>query len=341
MAKVAINGMGRIGRAALKVIMEQPEFELVAVNDIADIHNIAYLIKYDSVYGVYEHSVEVEGGNLIIGGKVVRYLSERDPLNLPWSDMGIDITFESTGLFTKSEDAGKHIQAGSKFVIISGPSSSADVPTVVYGVNTSAGMPSENTRIISCASCTTNNITPVMEVFNRRIGVKKAIMTTVHAYTATQMLVDAPGGKKDMRRGRAAAMNIVPSSTGAAVATTKALPELAGKFDGTSLRVPTPVGSVADITILTERPTSVEEIQQIFREEAATDRYKGILEVTDDAIVSSDIIKNPAASIFSLDLVQVVDGDLVKVMTWYDNEWGYTNQMVKQGLEVLAAMQMA
>lgn len=330
-AKVAINGLGRIGRAALKVVLDTPEFDLVAVNDIGGVENMAYLLKYDTVYGRYEREVDVDGGNLVIDGKTIRYLSERDPGALPWKDLGVDIVFESTGLFTKQEDAGKHLTAGAKYVIISGPTSSADVPTVVHGVNNAKG----DVRIISCASCTTNNITPVVEVMSRRIGVKKAIMTTVHAYTATQMLVDAPGGKKDMRRGRAAAANLVPSSTGAAVATTKALPELEGRFDGIAVRAPVAVGSIADIVFVTERPTSVDEVASIMREEADTDRYRGILGVTEEAIVSSDIIKDPRASIVSLDLIQVVDGDLVKVMSWYDNEWGYTNQMIKEALSVV------
>jgi len=334
MVKVGINGMGRIGRAALKVILDQPEFELVAVNDIASADNIAYLIQYDTVYGRYEKSIKAEGDTLVIDGKAVQYLKERDPANLPWGKLGVDIVFECTGIFTKQEDAGKHIKAGAKFVIISGPTSSADVPTVVHGVN----RPGKDAAIISCASCTTNNITPVMEVMNRRIGIKKAIMTTIHAYTATQELVDAPGGK-DMRRGRAAAANIVPASTGAATATTKALPELAGRFDGTSFRVPVTVGSIADIVIVTERPTTVEEINNIFREEAASERYDGILGVSDDQLVSSDIIKDSRASIVNLDLTQVVDGDLVKIMSWYDNEWGFTNQMIREGLAVIPSLQ--
>ncbi len=337
MARVAINGMGRIGRAALKVIFETPQLELVAVNDIGAVENMAYLLKYDSAYGQYEKSVDVDGSNLVVDGKSIQYLSQRDPAALPWKDLNIDIVFECTGLFTKQEDAGKHLTAGAKFVVISGPTSSEDVPTIVHGVNTTSG----DVRIISCASCTTNNISPVVEVISRRIGVKKAIMTTVHAYTATQMLVDAPGGKKDMRRGRAAAANIVPSSTGAAIATTKALPDLAGKFDGVALRVPVIVGSMADIVFVTERPTTVEEVGSILREESESERYRGILGVTDEPIVSSDIIQDARASIVSLDLIQVVDGDLVKVMTWYDNEWGFTNQMIKEALAVTGFLQPA
>ena len=330
MAKVAINGLGRIGRAALKVILDTPELELVAVNDIGSIDNMAYLIRYDSVYGRYNRSVEVQDGNLVIDGQTIRYLSERDPANLPWGELDIDLVFESTGIFTKQEDAGKHIEAGAEFVIISGPTKSKGVPTVVHGVNRANG----DTRILSCASCTTNNIAPVMEVLERHIGIKKAIMTTVHAYTATQLLVDGPGGK-DMLRGRAAAVNIVPSSTGAAVAAALALPELEGKFDGLSLRVPVPVGSIADIVVVTERATSVEELNNIFRQEASSERYNGVLGVTDEPIASSDIIQDPRASIVDLTQTMVVDGDLVKIMSWYDNEWGYTNQMIKEALQVL------
>jgi glyceraldehyde 3-phosphate dehydrogenase len=337
MARVAINGLGRIGRAALKVILDTPELELVAVNDIGTAENMAYLLKYDTVYGRYSREVSAEADALIIDGKRIPYLSQRDPAQLPWGSMNVDVVLECTGIFTKQEDAAKHIQAGAKFVILSGPTSSADVPTVVHGVN----RPNGETRIISCASCTTNDIAPVMEVLNRRIGVKKAIMTTVHAYTASQSLVDAPGGKKDFRRGRAAAANLVPSTTGAAKATAKALPELTGKFDGISVRAPVPVGSIADIVIVTERPTTKEEINSILREEAESDRYRGILGVTEDELVSSDIIQDPRASIVSLDLTTVVDGDLVKIMSWYDNEWGFTNQMIRQTLEVVQSLSPA
>ncbi|MAS36538.1 MAG: type I glyceraldehyde-3-phosphate dehydrogenase [Anaerolineaceae bacterium] len=332
MARVAINGLGRIGRAALKVIFDTPQLELVAVNDIADVDNMAYLLKYDSVYGRFGKTVEVADGSLVIDGQNVAYLSERNPAELPWGEMNVDLVFECTGIFTKEEDAGKHIEAGAEWVIISGPTKSAGVPTVVHGVNKPGG----DSHIISCASCTTNCITPVMEVMERRLGIKKAIMTTVHAYTATQLLVDGPGGK-DFLRGRAAAINIIPSSTGAAVATAKALPELEGKFDGLSLRVPTPVGSIADIVLVVNRDTSVEELNDIFREESKTERYDGILGVSDEPIVSSDIVQDARASIVDLTQTMVVDGDLVKIMSWYDNEWGYTNQMIREALQVISS----
>jgi glyceraldehyde 3-phosphate dehydrogenase len=263
-----------------------------------------------------------------VDGKAIEYLSERDPANLPWGNRGVELVFECTGLFTKQEDAGKHIQAGAKWVIISGPTSSKEVPTVVHGVN----RPDDSKFVLSCASCTTNNITPVIEVMSRRFGVEKAIMTTVHAYTATQMLVDSPGGKKDMRRGRAAAANFVPSSTGAAVATTKAIPELEGLFDGVAIRGPVACGSLADVVILTSRNTTVEEVNEAFRQEASTERYKDILGIAEDELVSSDIIKDPRASIVQLDMTRVVGGNLVKIMSWYDNEWGYTHQMIRTAL---------
>ncbi|GAB4516488.1 MAG: type I glyceraldehyde-3-phosphate dehydrogenase [Anaerolineae bacterium] len=330
MARVAINGLGRIGRATLKMVMATPELELVGVNDIADLDNIAYLIKYDTVYGRYDKTVSHEDKALIIDGKRIPYHSERDPANLPWAESNVDLVFECTGFFTTMEDASKHVQAGAKYVIVSGPTKSKDMPTIVHGVNTSDG----KTQVISCASCTTNNITPVVEILGRRVGIKKATMTTIHAYTATQELVDGPA-RKDFGRGRAAAQNIVPSSTGAAVATTLALPQYAGLFNGTSLRVPVAVGSIADITFVTERPTSVEEINQILSEEANSDRYRDILAVADEDLVSSDIIKDAHASIVQLSQTQVVDGDLVKVMTWYDNEWGYTNQMIREALNLV------
>lgn len=327
--KIAINGMGRIGRAALKVILETPELELVAVNDIISIENIAYLIKYDSVYGIYEKKISHDAENLIIDGQKVKYNSLRNPEELPWKENNIDVVIESTGFFTTQEDAEKHIAAGAKTVIISAPTKSADTPTVVHGVNSEDG----KANIFSCASCTTNNISPVVEVLGRRVGIKKAIMTTVHAYTASQGIVDAPS-KKNFRMGRAGAANIIPTSTGAAIATTKALPEYAGKFDGVALRVPIPVGSISDLTFVTERPVTVEEINAIFEEESKTSRYTNILTTTTEAIVSSDIVKSPFASTVDLGMTRVVDGDLLKVMTWYDNEWGFTNQMIRQILEI-------
>ena len=334
MMKVAINGLGRIGRAALKIILDTPELELVAVNEIAPAENIVYLLKYDTVYGRYDKAVESNDENLIIAGKRYRFYHEKDPSRLPWASLGVDIVLECTGVFTKKEELAKHIRAGARFVILSAPARSEDVVTLIHGVN---GPESGLSNIISCASCTTNSITPVIEIIGRRIGIDKAIMTTIHAYTASQSLVDAPS--KNYRRGRAAGANLVPASTGAAIATTKALPQYKGLFDGVAVRVPVPVGSISDITMLTKRKTSVDEVNQIFSEEAASDRYKGILSVTNDPIVSADIVKDPHASIVDLELTRVVDGDLVKVMSWYDNEWGYTNQLIREAVEIAASME--
>jgi len=335
--KVGINGLGRIGRAAFKVILDTPELELVGVNDIAALENIVYLLKYDTVYGRYEREVEARDGKLIVDGREIAYLSQKDPTQLGWGDLGVELVFESTGIFTKQEDAAKHIQAGARYVIISGPTSSENVPTVVHGVN----RPGQDAFVVSCASCTTNNITPIMEIIGRHFGVEKAIMTTVHAYTATQLLVDGPGGKKDMRRGRAAAQNWVPSSTGAATAAAKALPELHGLFDGVAVRGPVAVGSLADIVLLTKQNVTAEQVNQVLTDEANSPRYQGILGVADEELVSSDIIKDPRASIVQLDMTRVVDGNLVKIMTWYDNEWGYTNQMIKTALHSLGLREYA
>jgi len=329
MKRIAINGMGRIGRAALKVILDTPGLEIVAVNDLVPVDNIAYLLKYDTVYGVYQKEVSYEDGYLIIDGKKILYTSERNPEDLPWGENEISIVIESTGVFTQREGAEKHIKAGAETVVISAPTKSADTPTVVHGVNSEDG----NTNIFSCASCTTNNISPVVEVLGRRVGIKKAIMTTVHAYTASQPTVDSVS-KKNYRMGRAGAANIVPTSTGAAIATTKALPQFAGKFDGVALRVPIPVGSISDMTFVTEKKVTPEEINAILEEEALTDRYKNVLATTHEQIVSSDIVQSPYASTVDLSMTRVVDGDLLKVMTWYDNEWGFTNQMIRQIQEI-------
>jgi len=330
-AKVAINGLGRIGRAALKLVVDTPELELVAVNDIGSLENMAYLLRYDTVYGRYGKSVEVGDGELVVGGTHIAYLGERDPARLPWSELGVELVFECTGLFTGQEDAKKHVEAGAGWVIISAPTSSEAVPTVVHGVN----RPEGGTSIISCASCTTNSITPVVEVMNRRFGVDKALLTTVHAYTATQAIVDSPGGKKDFRRGRAAAANFVPANTGAARATAQALPEVEGRFDGVAIRGPVSAGSLSDLVFVLGRDATAEEINGVLREEAATERYREILGVTEEPLVSSDIVGDSRASVVQLDMTRVVGGNLAKIMCWYDNEWGFTNQMVRQALQEL------
>jgi glyceraldehyde 3-phosphate dehydrogenase len=330
MARVAINGLGRIGRATFKIILDTPELDLIAVNDVMSLDNIVYLLKYDTVYWRYERKVTTEGDDLVVDNKKYKVLKVKDPAELPWAKLDVDIVFECTGVFTKREDLEKHIQAGAWYIILSAPAKTEDIPTIVHGVNKPQG---EQPQIISCASCTTNCITPVVEVMKRRVGIKKAIMTTVHAYTSAQGIVDGPS--KEVRRGRAGAINFVPTSTGAAIATTKALPELKGKFDGIAVRGPVPVGSISDIVFLTEKDTMVEEINIIFREESKTERYQGILGVSEDPIVSSDIIKDPRASIVDLSMTRVVDGNLVKVMSWYDNEWGYVHQMIREAVRIV------
>ncbi|MGE5308112.1 MAG: type I glyceraldehyde-3-phosphate dehydrogenase [Deltaproteobacteria bacterium] len=337
MAKIAINGMGRIGRAAFKVIMETPQLELVAVNDLMPTDNLAYLIRYDTVYGKYGKDVTVKGDSLSVGGKSFKVLHEKDPEQLPWKEMEVDLVIESTGFFTKAPDMQKHIKAGARMVILSAESKSDEVATVVYGASSTQP---ENPTLVSCASCTTNCITPLVEIMGRRIGIKKAVLTTVHAYTATQTLVDGPM-KKEFSRGRAAAQNLVPTTTGAATATTKALPEYKGKFDGVSVRSPVPVGSISDVVFVTSRPTTVDEIKKVFREEAQSARYRDVLGVSDEPIVSSDIIQDPRASVVDLDMTRVVDGDLVKVMSWYDNEWGYANQMIREAVSMTSGSREA
>jgi glyceraldehyde 3-phosphate dehydrogenase len=327
--RVAINGFGRIGRAALKVMLTTPDLEVVAINDLMSVENAAYLLQYDSVYGKYGHKVSVENNNLIVENKRIEFLSEKDPARLPWKKLNVEVVIESTGFFTNREDAEKHILSGARTVVISGPTKSKDTPTVVHGVNNKDG----RTSIFSCASCTTNNIGPIVEIMDRRVGIQKAILNTVHAYTASQALVDAPS-KKEPRMGRAAAVNLVPSSTGAAIATAKALPQLEGKFDGVSIRTPVPVGSISDITFLASRKISAEEVNAILLEESKTDRYKSVLSVSAEPLVSSDIIQSSFAAVVDSEMTRVVDGDLVKIMAWYDNEWGFTNQMIRQIQEV-------
>ncbi len=330
MARVAINGLGRIGRSTLKIVMEAASLELVAANELASPEDVAYLLTHDSVYGRYDKSVTTEQGGLVVGGHHLALLQERDPARLPWRSLDVDIVFECTGAFTRRDDLAMHVQAGAKYVILSAPATSDDVETIVHGVNS----PREGSALISCASCTTNCITPVIEILGRRIGVQKAVMTTIHAYTASQNIVDGP--HKHLRRGRAGAANFVPTSTGAAAATTKALPEYRGRFDGVAVRGPVAIGSLADVVAMTAKPTTVAEVNRVFREEAATERYRGIVGASEEPLVSSDIIKDSRASVIDLGMTQVVDGDLIKVMSWYDNEWGYSNQLVREALRIAA-----
>ena len=329
--KVAINGLGRIGRAILKLLIEERTLELVAINDLTEAENLAYLLRFDTVYGRYQKRVRIDDGQLDVAGHKLRTLSVRDPAELPWRELGVDVVFECTGALKKRADLEKHIRAGAKFVLLSAPSQGTEVETVVHGAN----VPQGGTSIISCASCTTNCITPLVEVIGRRIGLKKAVMTTIHAYTSSQSIVD--GASKSFRRGRAAAANLVPATTGAALATTRALPEYAGLFDGVAIRAPLTVGSIADLTFVTSRATSVDEVNEILTEEAATTRYAGVLGVSRDPLVSSDIVGDARASVVDLELTKVIDGDLLKIMSWYDNEWGYANQMVREAVAMSAA----
>lgn len=332
MAKVVINGMGRIGRAVVKNILEHPELELAGMNDLLPPENLAYLLKYDSVYGRYEKEVMSKDDSLVIDGREYPLFHEKDPAQLPWGKLGIDIVFECTGIFTKKEGMAKHLEAGAKRVILSAPEKTGDVEMIVHGVNE----PEASSELISCASCTTNCIAPVVEIIGRNFGIKKATMTTIHAYTSSQSIVDGPSSK--WRRGRAGAVNFVPTSTGAAKATTRVLPQYDNLFDGAAIRGPVPVGSIADIVFMLERGVTAEEVNDVFEKEAHSERYSGILGVAADPVVSSDIIKDSRASVVDPGMTQVVGGDLLKVLSWYDNEWGYSSQMVREAARMAGTL---
>jgi glyceraldehyde 3-phosphate dehydrogenase len=323
--RVAINGFGRIGRQAFRIAFAQPELEIVAINDIGDVENMAYLLKYDSVFRRDDLAIDTDGSTLLVNGKRFPVLAVTEPRQLPWKALGVDVVIESTGRFATRKQAEAHLEAGARAVVISAPASGA--PSFVLGVNESAYDPERDT-VISNASCTTNSVTPVMAVLDEEFGVAKALMTTIHSYTADQRLVDSP--HSDWRRGRAAAQNVVPTSTGAARAAAEALPQLKGIFDGVALRVPTVDVSLSDLTVLLKRKTTAEEINQAFREAAQSDRFRGILGVAEEPLVSSDFIGDPRSSIVDLELTQVIDGDFVKVFAWYDNEWGYSNRLVEE-----------
>ena len=326
--RVAINGFGRIGRAFLKIAWERPEIEIVAINDLGSIDNLAYLLRHDTVYRGWNHSVEVSGTNLVIDGKTVTFISEKDTTKLPWKDLDIDVVVESTGLFTAYDKAQFHIDCGAKKVVISAPAKGSDGSvsgeTILLGINEEKFGTCD---ITSNASCTTNAASPLIAIMHETIGIEKAILNTVHGYTASQSLVDGPS-KKDMREGRAAAQNIVPSSTGAAIAVTKAFPELEGLFDGISIRVPVPAGSIVDITFIAKRATTAEEVNTILTNASKDARWDKLFAVTNEPLVSSDILGNSHASIADLEMTRVVGGNLVKVMGWYDNEMGYTYTLV-------------
>ncbi|HEY2556015.1 MAG TPA: type I glyceraldehyde-3-phosphate dehydrogenase [Diaminobutyricibacter sp.] len=321
--KIGINGFGRIGRNYLRAALAKgSDFEVVAVNDLTDNKALAHLLKYDSITGRLDATVELEGDSIVVNGKPIKVLEERDPANLPWGELGVEIVIESTGRFTKASDARKHIDAGAKKVIISAPATDEDA-TFVMGVNEETYDPA-NHHIISNASCTTNCLAPLAKVFNDTFGIERGLMTTVHAYTADQNLQDGP--HSDLRRARAAAINIVPTSTGAAKAIGLVLPELKGKLDGFALRVPVPTGSITDLTVTESRPVTVDEVKAAYKA-AAEGPLKGILKYTEDEIVSSDIVSDPHSSIFDSGLLRVL-GDQVKLSAWYDNEWGYSNRLV-------------
>lgn len=331
--RVAINGFGRIGRAFAR-LSHNRGIDIVAVNDLGSLENLAYLLKYDTVYKRAPFSVEAKDGALFIDGKEVKFLQEKDPANLPWKDLNIDVVVESTGFFTDYEKAQAHIQAGARRVVITAPVKT-DSPlgtTVLMGVNEDH---LKTCQITSNASCTTNSASPLIAILDEAIGIEKALLTTTHAYTASQAIVDGPS-KKDMREGRAGAQNIVPTSTGAAIAVTKAYEQLAGKFDGISLRVPVPAGSIADITFIAKRETTKDEVNQILREAAAKSRWDGLFKTTDEELVSSDIVGEPVAAIADLTMTRVI-GNLVKVLSWYDNEMGYTEALVRHVLAAGAA----
>ncbi len=325
--RVAINGFGRIGRAFVRQVWDNPEIELVAVNDLGSSENLAYLLKYDTVYGRAPFTVEAKESALIINGKEVKFLSEKEPSLLPWKNLAIDVVVESTGFFTDYVKANAHVDAGARKVVITGPVKEENPlgATVLMGLDESK---LGTCPITSNASCTTNSASPVIAILDEAIGIEKAVLSTTHAYTASQAIVDGPS-KKDMKEGRAAAQNIVPTSTGAAVAVTKAYPALEGKFDGISLRVPVPAGSIADITFIAKRATSVEEVNDTLRKAAQLPRWAGIFQATDEEFVSSDIVGQRFASIADLGMTRVVDGTLVKVLAWYDNEAGYTATLVQ------------
>ena len=341
MLKVAINGFGRIGRTAFKIALDkhQSEAEIVAINDLGDAKTLAHLLKYDSNYGIWPHDVSNDdpsaslgtGNHIIIDQKPYLVLQEKEPQKLPWKDLAVDVVIESTGRFTKGEQAKLHLQAGAKKVVISAPvhGDGTETKTFLLGVNADNY---DGEEVISNASCTTNSVAPVAKAINDAFGIQKAMLTTVHAFTQDQNLQDGP--HKDLRRARSAATNIVPTTTGAAISTTEVIPELKGKFDGRALRVPVAVGSISDFTFLLGKKVSVEEVNQALKRASETDQYKGILAVTDEPIVSSDIVGRSESAIVDLSLTQVVDGDMVKIFAWYDNEYGYSNRLIEQVIHV-------
>jgi glyceraldehyde 3-phosphate dehydrogenase len=324
--KIAINGFGRIGRAAFKIALEQKNIEVVAINDLTEASILAHLLRYDTAYGHYRGTVSVHEGKLVVDGREFPVFAEPDPLKLPWGELAVDVVLECTGRFTDKKGAALHITAGAKKVILSAPAKGEDdaVPTFLLGVNEESYT---DETILSNASCTTNSLAPIAKIIHERFGIAKALMTTIHSYTADQNLQDGP--HRDLRRARAAAQNIVPTTTGAAIAVTKVIPELEGLFDGHSMRVPTIVVSLTDFTFVLKKKTTIEEINAVLTAATKEPRYQSVLAVTDEPLVSSDFIGNPHSSIVDLSLTKVIDGDLVKIVAWYDNEWGYSNRLVE------------
>ena len=329
MVRLAINGFGRIGRCAFKIAFERRDAEIIALNSLGTPEVFAHLLKYDSAYGVYDHEVSFDDKHIIVDGHKILFLSEPDPLRLPWDKLKIDTVMECTGAFTNPADARAHIKAGARKVVISAPAKGPGAKTVVLGVNEE--VVTADDEIISCASCTTNCIAPAMKILEDNFGIEKAMMTTVHSYTASQKLVDDQA--KDLREARAAAVNIAPTTTGASKAAALTIPSLAGKFNGLSVRVPSLVVSLADITAVLRRQTTVEELNKVFEQAAREPYYEGILSVSHDALVSSDFRGNSHSTIIDLPLTDVVGGDLVKIIAWYDNEWGYSNRLVELSVD--------
>ncbi len=336
MKKVAINGFGRIGRNVFKVAFERDDIEVVAINDLTDNKTLAHLLKHDSSYGEYQHTVDYDDSSLTVNGKVVKTFSETDPAKLPWGQLGVDVVIESTGFFVDPSKARAHIDpAGAKKVVISAPAKGDGADTIVLGVNDEK-LKETFSDVVSNASCTTNCISPVMAVLEHNFGVEKAMMTTVHSYTASQKLQDAPA--KDLREARAAAENIVPTTTGASIATTLVIPSLKDKFGGLSVRVPTPVVSLSDITFVAKRDVTAEEVNRVFKEASSQPYYQGILAVTEEELVSSDFKGNSHSAIVDLPLTSVIGGNLVKVVAWYDNEWGYSNRLAEITADVARSL---
>jgi len=330
--KIAINGFGRIGRAVFKIALDNKDVEVVAINDLTNIDSLAYLLQHDSVYGNYPKKVSFDENNIIVNNKKYPVSAVSDPVKLPWKKYKVDVVLECTGVFVK-QGSEKHLTAGAKQVIISAPAKNEQTQTFVYGGNMQDFEKSKKTKVISNASCTTNCITPVMSILDKAFGVERALLTTIHAYTSSQGIVDGPSKKPE--RGRAGAVNVVPTTTGAALATSKVLPQLAGKFDGLAIRVPVPCGSISDVTVLLRKDVTVDQINNLLKRESKKPMYKKVLKVTDEILVSADIVGDPHSAIVQTNMTKVVGGDLIKILAWYDNEWGYSTRLIEQAVATI------